>query len=145
MYTIQVPLGLRFQLNTELCVDKWSLHLSLHPTNIQMSSQIYPSTGRKYKCTFFLVTSLGVLPYSLGGGVPLGSRKSYPLLDQIFQFLWPSTRPKMLNYSCFLFLFQCFASDPVKRDPILDQISIITRPFTRLNGSKTIPSTRPSG
>ena len=25
----------------------------------------------------------GVLPYSLGGGVLLGSRKSYPLLDQI--------------------------------------------------------------
>ena len=23
----------------------------------------------------------GVLPYSLGGGVPLGSRKSYPLLE----------------------------------------------------------------
>ena len=25
----------------------------------------------------------GVLPYSLGEGVPLGSRKSYPLLEQI--------------------------------------------------------------
>ena len=23
----------------------------------------------------------GVLPYSLGGGLPLGSQKSYPLLD----------------------------------------------------------------
>ena len=29
----------------------------------------------------------GVLPYSLGVGVPLGSRKSYPLLDQILQVL----------------------------------------------------------
>ena len=29
----------------------------------------------------------GVLPYSLGGGVPLDSRKSYPLLDQILQIL----------------------------------------------------------
>ena len=29
----------------------------------------------------------GVLPYSLGGGVPLGSRKSYPLLDQVLQIL----------------------------------------------------------
>ena len=28
-----------------------------------------------------------VFPYSLGGGVPLGSRKSYPLLDQILQIL----------------------------------------------------------
>ena len=29
----------------------------------------------------------GVLPYSLGGGVLLGSRKSYPLLGQILQIL----------------------------------------------------------
>ena len=29
--------------------------------------------------------------------------------------------------------------DPVKRDPILDQFSMITRPYTRLNGLKTIP------
>ena len=29
----------------------------------------------------------GVFPYSLGGGVPLGSRKSYLLLDQILQIL----------------------------------------------------------
>ena len=26
-----------------------------------------------------------VLPYSLDGGVPMGSRKSYPSLDQILQ------------------------------------------------------------
>ena len=31
----------------------------------------------------------GVLPYSLGGDVLLGLRKSYPLLDQIFQILRP--------------------------------------------------------
>ena len=30
-------------------------------------------------------------------------------------------------------------SDLVKRDPILDQFSMITRPYTRLNGLKTIP------
>ena len=30
-------------------------------------------------------------------------------------------------------------SDPVKRDPILNQFSMITRPYTRLNGLKTIP------
>ena len=29
----------------------------------------------------------GVLPCNLGGGVPLGLRKSYPLLDQILQIL----------------------------------------------------------
>ena len=67
-----------------------------------------------------------------GGGVPLGSRKSYPLLDQI---LWPYTRLKMLNCSWF----QSFVSNPVKRDLILDQFSMITRPYTRPNGLKTIP------
>ena len=41
----------------------------------------------------------GVRPYSLGGGVPLGSRKSYSLLDQILQILWPYTRPKLRNCS----------------------------------------------
>ena len=30
-------------------------------------------------------------------------------------------------------------SDPAKQDPILDQFSMITRPYTRLNGLKTIP------
>ena len=30
-------------------------------------------------------------------------------------------------------------SDPVNQDPILDQFSMITRPYTRLNGLKTIP------
>ena len=30
-------------------------------------------------------------------------------------------------------------SDLVKRDPILDQFSIITKPYARLNGLKTIP------
>ena len=30
----------------------------------------------------------GVLAYSLGGGVPLGLRKSYPLLDQILQMFF---------------------------------------------------------
>ena len=29
----------------------------------------------------------GLLPYSSSGGGPLGSRKSYPLLDQILQIL----------------------------------------------------------
>ena len=36
--------------------------------------------------------------------------------------------------------FQSFVSDPVKWDPILDQFSMITRPYPRLNGLKTIPS-----
>ena len=42
--------------------------------------------------------------------------------------------PQMLNCSWF----QSFVSDPVKRDPILDQLSMITWPYTRLNGLKTI-------
>ena len=36
-------------------------------------------------------------------------------------------------------LFQSFVSDPVKRDPILDQFSMITRPYPSLNGLKTTP------
>ena len=77
----------------------------------------------------------GVLPYSLGQDVPLGSQKSYPLLDQILQILWPYTRLKLLNCSWF----QSFVSDPIKWDPILDQFSMITRLYTRPNGLKTIP------
>ena len=41
----------------------------------------------------------------------------------------------MLNCS----LFQSFVSDPVKRDPILDQFSMITRPYPSLNGLKATP------
>ena len=78
----------------------------------------------------------GVLPYSLGGGVPLGSRKSYPLIDQILQILWPLYQTKNAHNCSW---FQSFVSDPVKRDPILDQFSMITRPYTRPNGLKTIP------
>ena len=32
----------------------------------------------------------------------------------------------------------CLLSDPVKQDPILDQFSMITRPYPRVNGLKTI-------
>ena len=78
----------------------------------------------------------GGTPYSLVGGVPLGSRKSYPLLvEQILQILWPYTRLKTLTYSWF----QSFVSNLVKRNPILDHFSMIIRPYTRLNGLKTIP------
>ena len=41
----------------------------------------------------------------------------------------------MLNCSWF----QILASNLVKPDPILDQFSMITIPYTRLNGLKTIP------
>ena len=34
-----------------------------------------------------IIVAWGVLLYSLGGGVPLGSRKSYPLIDQILHML----------------------------------------------------------
>ena len=72
---------------------------------------------------------VGLPPYSLGGGVPLGLRTSCHLLDQILQILWPYTRLKMLSS-----WFQSFVSDPFKQDPILDQFfSMITRPYTRPN------------
>ena len=92
-----------------------------------------------WKC--FIGRGPGVLLYSLGKGVPRGLQKSYPLLDQILQILWPYTRLKMLNCSWF----QSFVSDPIKWDPILDQISTITRPYTRPNGLKIISFTRPNG
>ena len=38
-----------------------------------------------------------------------------------------------------LFLISVSCEQPVKRDPILDQFSMITRPYTRPNGLKTIP------
>ena len=69
--------------------------------------------------------------------MPLGSRKSYPF-----------TRPNFANFvivyvyqtkNAQLFLIQFSVSDPVKRDPILDQFSMITRPYNRPNGLKTIP------
>ena len=41
----------------------------------------------------------------------------------------------MLNYSWL----QSFVSDSVKWDPILDQFSMISRPYPRVSGLKTIP------
>ena len=78
-----------------------------------------------------------MLLYSLGGSVPLGSRKSYPLLAT---FCDPFPDQK-----CSIILDFSLVSDPVERDHILDQFSMITRPYTRPNGLKTIPSTRPNG
>ena len=47
----------------------------------------FQSTAQ-WQCAFRPKTPWGVLPYSLGGGVPLGSRKSYPfILGQILQIL----------------------------------------------------------
>ena len=55
----------------------------------------------------------------------------------------PFTRPKFVTLyqtkNAQFFLFQYFVSDPVKQDPILDQFSMIIRPYTRPNGLKTIP------
>ena len=44
-------------------------------------------TGVSYALLKRSSESRGVLLYSLVGGVPLGSRKSYPLLDQFLQIL----------------------------------------------------------
>ena len=48
-----------------------------------------------------------VLPYSLGGGVLLGSQKSYPLVDQMLQILWPFTRLKILCSTVLDFNLLC--------------------------------------
>ena len=92
---------------------------------VQFVQLAYPNSCHKSGFILMCYKPGGVLPYSLGGDVPLGSWKSYPLLEQILQILWSYTRPKMLN--CFW--FQSFVSDPVTRDPILDQFSMITRPY----------------
>ena len=62
-------------------------------------------------------------------------REVLPFARLNFANLWPYTRVKMLNCSWL----QSFVRDPVKRDPILDQFSISTRSYTRLNGLKTVP------
>ena len=67
-------------------------------------------------------------------GCTAGFAKVPPFIDQILQILWPNTRLKMLSCSWF----QSFMSDPVKWDLILDHFSMITRPYTRINGLKTI-------
>ena len=77
----------------------------------------------------------GVLPYSLGGGTcAAGFAKVQPFTRSNFANFVTLYQTK-LNCSCY----QSFVSDPVKRDSILDQFFIITRPYTRLNGLKTIP------
>ena len=61
--------------------DKHTISTFVDQTHIQRI--------RPRRKTVFFKTSLRVFTpiYSLGGGVPLGSRKSYPLLDQILQIL----------------------------------------------------------
>ena len=64
--------------------------------------------------------------------MPLGSRKSYPFTRPNFVTLFQTKNVQV-------FLISISVSDPGKRDPTLDQFSMITRPYTRLNGLKTIP------
>ena len=42
-------------------------------------------------------------------------------------------------FSYFFIYYFCLLSNPVKQGPILDQFSMITRPYPRVNGLKTIP------
>ena len=67
----------------------------------------------------------------------LGSRKSYllPVRLNITNFV---TLYQSKNAQLFLILIFC-EHNPIKRDPILYQFSMIARPYTRLNGLKTIP------
>ena len=65
----------------------------------------------------------GYFPYCLGAGVPLGSRKPYPFNTRV-NFanvtLYQSKNAQLFLISIFYYNF-CPRSDPVKRDPILDQ------------------------
>ena len=93
------------------------------------------STG-EYCCKEQWLTPGGGTPiYSFGWGCAAGFAKVLPFTRPNFAILWPYTRLKMLSCSWL----QSFVSDPVKWDPILDQFSMITRPYTRPNGLKTIP------
>ena len=79
----------------------------------------------------------GLLPYSLGKGCAAGFAKVLPIYTRVdfanFVTLYQST------FSIFCYYHFCPLSDPVKQDPILDQFSMITRPYPRVNGLKTIP------
>ena len=68
----------------ELTVIQWSHYRSKCKA---MTEIIIRKIIMVLMITVVMVVPGRVLPYSLGGGVPLGSRKSYPLLDQIFQIL----------------------------------------------------------
>ena len=75
----------------------------------------------------------GLLPYSLGGGGGAAG----------FAKVLPFTRPNFVTLyqtkNAHLFLISISCERSRKRDPILDQFSMITRPYTRLeNGLKTI-------
>ena len=65
----------------------------------------------------------GYFSYCLGAGVPLGSRKPYPFNTRV-NFanvtLYRSKNALLFLISIFYYNF-CPRSDPVKRDPILDQ------------------------
>ena len=84
-------------------------------------------------CYFKIITILSSLFLGGGGayshivewGCAAWFAKVLPFTKD--QILWPSTRPKMLNFSWF----QSFVSDPIKRDPILDQMAWKPYPLQR--------------
>ena len=70
---------------------------------------------------------------SVGGGGVL------PFTRVDFVTLYQSKNVQLLLISIFCYYNFCLLSDPVKQNLILDQFSIITKPYPRVNGLKTIP------
>ena len=72
-----------------------------------------------------------VHPYSLGPFTRLNFANVV--------ILYQSKNIQLFLISIFCYYNFCPLSDPVKRHPILDQFSMITRPYPGVNGLKTIP------
>ena len=88
---------------TVVTVSPWQYTMNLHSIFCKIDANgnkssvlLEPHSSFRFQYRLLTMTTLfeiavypgrGVLPYSLGGGVPLGSRKSYPLLDKILQIL----------------------------------------------------------
>ena len=64
-------------LENQVVPDSKMISLNYLPDNVPLNEK------------FTLNQTPWVLPYSLGGGVPLGSRKSYPLLTKFCKFCDP--------------------------------------------------------
>ena len=77
-YTQQVPTLLWFHANGRNVLGPTKLHAVGQQCCVRLHGPVVKTNRAR---------GGGILTYSLGGGASLGSRKSYPLLDQILQIL----------------------------------------------------------
>ena len=102
-------------------------------------------TTRFFRSVPLFIRSVPLLTCSVNrpGGTPIWF--GWGCADGFAKAL-PFTRPNFANFvtlyqtkNAQLFLISVFCERSRKRDPILDQFPMITRPYTRPNGMKTIP------